>query len=305
MAEIAKSKATGKPCIQISWSGLKRWENCPQRHLRNVRRETKKQQNGRVFLAGNVVDHAEQQWLNEGGVPGRLTELVHLWMDRMCDPADDASEYVIKWQGSPAADRQKVLEKCLLAAERLEPILTEHVLPFDYEAEKKFKVWVGIPDPWGNRVGIQLTGGIDIVVKDHDGNFRLYDLKTTQDPGYIRATAAQAIFYDIAWGSWWGDRTQPRDFGFIVPLLSEKLISVKINDDHRRVMMQRIIKAAHGMIRDEWTPKADNTGCSWCEAKDWCPKFALVSAKDAAGKNRVSFAATVEARRAALHSNGT
>jgi len=296
---IAISPATGKPCIKISWSGLKRWEDCPQRHLRNVRRETRPV-NGRVFLAGNVVDSAERQWLNEGARPGELVRLIPEWMDRMCDPSSEASEYTIRWNGNARADRAAVLEKCVLAAQRLEPILLEHVAPYQFEPEKKFEVWVGIPGLNGERVGILLTGGIDIVVRDDEGNFRLYDLKTTENRGYIRSTAAQAIFYDIAWGHWWGDHTQPREFGFIAPLLSEKLIPVAVNDDHRRVMMQRIIKAAHGMMRDQWSPKRDNEGCSWCEAKAWCPKFALAHAKDAFGKNRVNFAETARRRAEAV-----
>lgn len=301
----AVAPSTGKPCIRISWSGLKRYEECGQRHLRNVRREVKSQQNGRIFLAGNVVDHSQRQFLNEGGKPGRLIELIPEWMDRLCDPTDEDAEYIIKWQGNPAADRKKVLDKCLLAARRLEPILLEHVVPYTYEPEKKFKVWVGIPDPWGNRVGIQLTGGIDIVVRDDDGNFKLFDLKTTADKNYLRSSAGQAVFYDIAWGHWWGDRAQPATFGFIAPLLTEKMIPIAVNDGHRRVMMQRIIKAAHGMIRDEWKPKESNSGCSWCEAQPWCPKFALVTAKDDIGRNRVSFAATAQARKDSLNDPAT
>lgn len=296
----------GKPCVRLSWSGLKRYENCPQHHLRTIAGQTKSIQDGRIFFEGNVLDRAQRQYLDNpfAGMAGQptLDDLVKVWFKRLSDPQDEEFEYVIRWRGDSREDARKALEKCLAGAAALQPLLERHVLPYAWEPEKRFKTWIGLPAPPGvttpdGRIGCQLTGGIDIVVYDKaTGDFTLLDLKTTTNAAYMQKTLGQAVFYDIAWGSYWGDMAQPTRFGFLAPLVSPDVIWATISNDDRRAMMARIVKASHGMVREQWQPKTDDVGCTWCEANSVCPKFALATQRDAWGANRVDFGAAARSR---------
>jgi hypothetical protein len=178
----------------------------------------------------------------------------------------------------------------------MEPILVAHVLPYDYHPELKFRATIYIPDPWGKLSPLDLIGGIDIAtrfeppgVSTEFGRFRNYDLKATTNTSYIQQTLGQAIFYDVAFGHWIGDKRQPEGFGFIAPALPELVYWANITDDDRRAMLARIIKAANGMWLKKWEPKEDDSGCNYCDVKHVCDKFAIVSQTDAQGRNRASF----------------
>jgi hypothetical protein len=79
------------------------------------------------------------------------------------------------------------------------------------------------------------------------------------------------------------------EWGFVTPLLDERMIPVTVERDDRSAMLSRIIKYAQGVWHDQWVPKADDSGCDWCEARAACQKFKQVSIVDENGKQRLSF----------------
>lgn len=208
--------------VIISWSGLKRWENCPQHHLRVIKKETEKQEKGRIFLPGTVCDLVQRRWLDsDDPKPGEMVQLV----DQVFKETVEKAESKIHWKGNPIKDQQKVQDHCRKMVTLIEPWLMENVLPFDYSPEVKFEAHMEIPNICGEGVlaPLKMIGGIDIVVRDDKGKFRLIDLKITENDSYIRSTLAQLIFYDIAWAVIQGDWDICDQWGFLAPGLPRVL----------------------------------------------------------------------------------
>lgn len=289
-----KPNSPPNPVI-ISWSGLKRWENCPQHHLRVIKKETEKAEKGRIFLPGTVTDLTQRQWLDsENPQPGEMEQMVTSVFDRVV--AEGESK--IHWKGDPRKDQEAVKALCREAVRNLEPWLLRNVIPYDYQAEVKFRANMLIPYicEEGTRAPVRMIGGIDIVVRHDNGKFRLYDLKTSKNAGYLRSTLGQLTFYDIAWGVIQENFNHADEWGFVTPLLDEKIIPVLVGHEERRQMMSRIVKYAQGVWQDAWDPKADDTGCDWCEARKTCEKFKLVPIQESNGNQRISFAQAASQR---------
>lgn len=292
---MAREESPPGPVI-ISWSGLKRWENCPQHQLRVITKETEKQEKGRIFLPGTVCDLVQRRWLDsEDPQPGQMVDMV----DQVFAEIVEKAESKIHWKGNPLKDQQQVRDHCRNMVSTIEPWLMENVLPFDYSPEVKFEAHMEIPYICGDGVlaPLKMIGGIDIVVRGPDGKFRLYDLKITQDGGYIRSTLAQLIFYDLAWSVIQGDWNICNEWGFLTPGLPERLIPITVDQDDRRAMMSRIVKYAQGVWTDNWRPKPTDEGCNFCEAQKRCDKFRLIATVDANGKVRASFDKQAEQRK--------
>lgn len=274
---------------------MRRWERCPQHHLRVITKEVEKQNKGRIFLPGTVCDLAQRRWLeSDDPQPGEMARSV----DTILTEVVEKAESKIRWFGDPREDVAKVREFCRNTVTKLEPWLQENVLPYDYQPEVRFKAHMEVPYLCEGRYApVMLGGGIDIVVRDHEGKFRLYDLKVTTDLGYIRSTLAQLIFYDLAWGVIQGNFYHANQWGFVTPALeNEPLVPIVVGREDRAVMLARIVKFAHGVWKDEWKPKADDEGCQWCEARGACEKFKTVVYTDENSKNRVSFDAAAAQR---------
>lgn len=282
--------------VIISWSGLKRWENCPQLQLRTIRGETEKSEKGRIFLPGTITDLVQRRWLDsDNPQPGEMVQMV----EEIFSQVVEEGEHVIRWRGNPIKDKQDVQDYCRETVQSLEPWLITNVLPYDYQPEVRFRAFMKVPYICDDQFGlVKMIGGIDIVVRGDDGKFRLYDLKTTKDPGYIRSTLAQLIFYDLAWGIIQEDFYHAAEWGFITPALAtEKYIPITVDREDRQAMLSRIVKYAQGVWSDSWDPKSGDEGCSWCEAKAMCDKFKDVSIVDENGKNRLSFNAAAAQRK--------
>lgn len=282
-----KGKVSPPDPVTLSWSGLKRWENCPQHQLRVIRHETEKQDKGRIFLPGTVCDLVQRRWLDsDSPQPGQMVQMV----EDIFKETVELGESKIHWKGNPVDDQNSVKGFCRDAVTRLEPWLLENVIPYDYAPEVKFRAHMEVPTECEGQYGpVKLIGGIDIVVRDDSDKFRLYDLKITKAMDYIKSTLAQLTFYDLAWGVIQGDFYHANAWGFVTPMLDEPLVSITVGRDDRKIMLSRIIKYAQGVWANSWDPKADDTGCAWCEAKGYCDKFKTIAIVDENNKMKVSF----------------
>ena len=272
----------------ISWSSLRRWENCPHHQLRVIEHKTQRQEKGRIFLPGTLCDLTQRRWLDSPNPqPGEMTGMI----DKIFDEIVERGESKIHWKGNPTDDQQAVKAHCKKMVLRQEAWLLEHVIPYHYQAEVKFKAHMQVPYICDDRQApVTLIGGIDLVVQPPGGKFRLYDLKITSDDGYIKSTLGQLTFYDLAWGIIQGDFYHADEWGFLTPGLSNITVPVTVSREDRQVMLSRIIKYAQGVWSDSWAPKASDTGCTWCEARSVCDKFKVIAVVDENGKQRVSFA---------------
>lgn len=292
--------------LTVSWTALRRYEECHQRQYRTMRGEITKQPFKRSYLPGSIVDLVEREWLNQiDPQPGGMAKIAPDVIDRLTNPdRNDEAFEPFSWKGNPREDRANITDFVFECIKVLEPVLQRLVLPHEFEPEVKFRTVIGVPYLDGQIVGIILRGGIDIVTRlafddlgHKKGDFVNYDLKATVNDSYIATTLGQGTFYDLSWHAFYGQR--PSAFGFIAPALEQNLWWSNIDDDERRVMMERIIAMAHGMWRGDWDPKIDDEGCQYCEARHACPKYTQHLVTDAMGKRRINFDESLRARTAA------
>lgn len=263
--------------IRISWSSLKRLENCPQHQYRHMRQETDISQKGRIFLPGTVCDLVQRRWLDSGDPqPGQMPDMV----EAVLNETIEKRESVIHWNGDAKADYARVKAHCIGQVKRLEPWLLTNVVPFEYAAEHKFEVYTLVPfEDTGQYLPILLNGGIDIVVHDPaqpmDRGYRLHDLKISESPSYLRSTLAQLVFYNLVWGTLYNNYDAVDYHSFVTPSLPEMEIPLTLGHEDRRLMLSRIIKFASVIARGCFDPNPEAVGCSGCEAKRVCTRFNL------------------------------
>jgi hypothetical protein len=290
--------------LQLSWSGLRRHEDCKQRHLRVIQGKSSPLTDGRNFLPGTIADHIMRTWLESSNPQrGEMAAMVPEFFQRY---AVDDPEYRINWRH--ARDKAQVRGFVYEVLKGLEPLLMEHVIPYEYAPELKFNTIIGMPFLDGRPVPVRLIGGIDIVVRkwvpEAPGSktlipqYIIWDLKATKNADYVRKVMGQLIFYDIAFGHWIGDSSQPRMAGLLMPAVKDKTApSWSFTEDQRATMMSRIQAMCDSMWRREWEPKAKaDSGCNICEVKWACDLFKVPTYRNESGKNVASFEAAAAAR---------
>lgn len=273
--------------IQISWSALKTHEHCRQKQHLSWRHRTDGQ-DVRNFVHGNIVDRVMRRTLESDRYErGMMVAMLPEIFDVYTTPQrlGGMAEGVVRWRSGN--DRATVYNFCRELLERLEPLLEEYVLPFDYHPELTFKVPVSVPYLDGTQATVRLAGRMDLVIRLAPGRYRIIDLKGTKNPQYVKETMGQGVFYDIAWLHYSDDHVSPEEFFFMQPMVEgEPMVRLTVTDEERRVMMARIIKMAHYKWANDNAPKTDNKGCSRCEVKHACVKFE--PATNAAGKKTLS-----------------
>ncbi len=255
---------TTKP-LRVSWSALRTHEECKKKS--HLIREGKRAKviNGRNFFAGTCVDSIMREWL-ANPLSGPMTDLVGTMFDTQ-ETREREGGNVIRWRS--ASDRDDIRNFCATLCQRLEPILTEHVLPYEYENGKWFKVPTNVTGPDGTFREIVLTGEMDLIVNNRGPV--IWDLKGTADDTYWRKVVGQLPFYDLA--VWISSGTKTRHVGLIQPMCAEQLLAWEVTDDQRRDLLARITRYAN----DVWTSQTDCTDdtskCHWCDVKHACPRY--------------------------------
>lgn len=257
--------------LRLSWSQLRNHEECKQKSYLMRSGKKAKTQNIRGYFHGMVVDKIMRDWLgNPLRSPGEMTDMVTAALVDVEREAKDTGDGIVRWRD--AQDRADVAVFCLDLVGKLEPILTERVLPFRHEPATRFNVPLRIPDLNNELTEISLVGETDLVVHHPDG-IQVWDLKGTKDNHYWRKVLGQLYFYDIAMLLLHGQRTER--VGLIQPMCEQQVLEFVVTDNERSQMFSRITNFAHDIWREEKTCKADTAGCSWCEVRHACPRFAL------------------------------
>lgn len=251
----------------------------------------------RNFFHGIVCDRTMRAWLDSDDPrPGQMVEWVPDVLENCLIEAKETGDGVVRWKSR--TDRADMLEWSKVLLGRLEPMLLKWVIPFEYSPEYRFKVPLRIPSLTGELAEIDLVGGMDILVKESAGPPAVwagYDLKATANPDYLRKTLGQGIFYDIAVLAGFG--VSPRTFAFLQPMVETNPVAhVTISDEDRVSMLSRITSFCHDKWRGDFAPKADNSGCAYCQVRHacskwsgmgspsvWAPKLGKRSAERAAG----------------------
>jgi hypothetical protein len=226
--------------------------------------------NARAFFPGTVLDRVMRQWLEQDPPqPGAMPGLVDAVFDREEKAAPGNGDGVVQWKN--LSDRKKTQEKVREAARRLEPILLEHVVPFEYQVAARFSAEIMVP--WqGQPRQMYLVGEMDLIVRQPDG-LHIDDLKMTENEDYWKQTFPQLTYYGLA-AAFMG-LGYPVQCSLIQPMCKQPRLPFGFTAEHYTEMLARICQAAEYWWRGDHAPKAGNDGCSYCPAQNACPKFVV------------------------------
>lgn len=269
-ASQTDSAAGSRKPLRISWSKIREHEECRQKSYLKATGHKSPVMDVRNFFQGNVVDRCMRNWLDAAEQnPGVMAAMVEQELIDSEARAKDTGDGVIKWRH--ASDRDQLKVWCTDLVSRLEPILYQYAIPYEYQPALRFAVPIELPHPDGHQEQVQLVGEMDLLVKEADKQWRVWDLKGTNDDNYWRKTVGQLVFYEIACKLMFGD--WPVSSGLIQPMCKERVISFTFEKEQRMDMFYRISKVATDMWRGDVAPKASNAGCNRCEVQHACIKY--------------------------------
>lgn len=267
------------PQLNISWSKLRTSEECFHKAFLGSKAKNPAQ-DIRNFFPGTVCDRVMRTWLDSDRLTGAMPDMVEEYIDKSEKEAKESGDGVVRWRN--ASDRGEVTKFCKTLVAKLEPILQQHVLPYDFEPAKRFKTPITIPYLDGTPTSINLVGEFDILVRDSLPKYNVWDLKATADPNYWKKTVGQLVFYDLCIISMFGEATG--EVGLIQPMCPDETLRFEVTGDERRQMLSRIMTLAEAQWSGKNDPKEGTEGCSWCSVNHACAKYASVPRN---GKNVV------------------
>lgn len=242
-----------------------------------LRRKKNPATNIRVFFRGTVVDRVMRRWLSDENLPANA---MPGWVDEILEyeenHARESGDGVVKWKH--AGDKRDSILWCKELVTRLEPILMEHVVPYEYQPSRRFKVPFQIPGLYGDPCIIYLVGETDILLNTGpkaSGDWHIWDLKGTEDESYWRKTMAQNMFYDLSLEAEMGQATSK--VGLIQPMCKQQIVSWSVDREQRAQIVQRITSMAHGMFKKDWSYAEKEYTCSRCFVRHACPRFTPTS----------------------------
>ena len=169
-----------------------------------------------------------------------MSLLVSEEADRL-DSRLTAEARAVRWR---SADRAGVIIWCESLADRLEVLLRELVLPFDFTVGWRFASEV--TEVGARRIPVRLVGEMDLVVRG-EGWTDVLDLKATAHAEYWRHTSGQLVFYDTALWVMTGSPT--RRAMLVQPMCPQSTVLIPITDSDRAVTWSRIENLAETMSR--------------------------------------------------------
>lgn len=260
--------------LGISWSRLREHMECHQKAYQKSQGRKGPAADIRVFFPGTVVDRCMRMWLNSDDPPaGGMSAILDTVLDTEETEAQRTGDGVVRWRH--ASDKDEVRVWCRDLLTRLEPILREEALPFDYEPALRFRVPVTIPYLDGSPQRIWLAGELDLLVRCGSSPdtyaYRVWDLKGTNNTGYWRKVVGQLLFYDLAMACKFGK--YPEMSGLIQPMCADPVLRFVFTDQDRAELFSQLVRYCNDIWRRDFAPKADEAGCLYCEVRHACVKY--------------------------------
>lgn len=238
----------------------------------------------RIYFPGTVLDRVVRDWLNDDPEhnPGIMPDMVNDIMVR-------EFKNIVEGEGGRVAfkdkaDKIQVRDDVVEAVRKIEPLLVQQVLPYEYEVDFRFRAPLMVPAPWGQEMVI-LNGAMDILTRNDQGQFGVLDVKMTRNNDYWRKTQGQLTFYDTVVGILF-EGAQTFDTALLQPLCKQGYLPLPVNPNLRSQMAQRVVRMAHDVWRQDFTPTTRLSSCSNCDVKHACSRFKPVINKN--GKKTLS-----------------
>ena len=260
--------------IGVSWSRLREHEECKQKAHQKDEGRKSPLADIRTYFPGTVVDRCMRHWLDAAGQPpgGRVTMLDQI-MENEEITAKATGDGLVKWKYP--GDKAEVLEWCRELLTRLEVILARVALPYWYQPAIRFRVPLVVPYLDQTPQRIWLAGELDLFVRSGeaaDSPYAIWDLKGTNNTDYWRKVVGQLVFYGVAMAAKTG--RWPAGAGLIQPMCPEQVLPFQFSEQQYAEMISRIHRYCHAVWRKDFTPKANEDGCGWCEVRHACVKYA-------------------------------
>lgn len=255
--------------LSISWSALRNHAECKQKSalLRAGKRGPAK--DIRAYFHGMVADKIMRDWLADPHrSAGAMAEQVDTYITDCAQQAVNDGDGIVRWRH--AQDRAELRRFCVELLTRLEPLLRQIVLPYEFHSAYSFRQPVTIPDLAGKPTTIFLRGEMDLLTREPEG-WAVWDLKATADTQYWRKVVGQLLFYDLAVLAEHGRPTIR--VGLIQPMCSAPTLQWQVTDDQRRGIWSAILTMAHDIWRNDQTCKSGTDGCIYCDVRHACPRF--------------------------------
>jgi hypothetical protein len=262
------------PPLRLSWSRIRNHDECPAKG-ELMRTSKPAMQDMRNFFHGNVVDLAMRRWLaQDPPQPGWMRAQVDVLFEESLKILREEDHGFVRWKN--LSDRADTLAMCRDLVERLEVILQRYCLPFWWQSAVRFSVPLMIRGLNGEMRQIILVGEMDLLVRDSEERYAVWDLKATKNNDYYKKVLGQLAFYAIAVRAMKGKF--PAMTGLMQPMCDQQVLPVTVDDDAVRQMAARIVKTAHDIWAGRLAPKESNDGCTGaygCPVQHACPKFKM------------------------------
>ena len=241
-----------KDPITISYSGWKRYNECPQKHYLVMTGQRPKLVNERNFLNGSVLHKVMERWLgNDEPVSWIADQAEPVWQEYV------AKKYIL-FKGE--ADKAELLQKCVTWGQQLVVLLTNMGLDKQHcDTELHVEKFIEVD---GYRV--RLHGYIDILAATAGGDHVVMDLKCSASRSVM--DPYQMVFYSLLLE----DLDRPRHATYILPALDD-IVHHTVTEEHRQWLLADLQKMARSIIADEFEADPENANCFWCEVRPACP----------------------------------
>lgn len=266
--------------LKISWSKVRLAGECPQKMHLIASGMKSPVSDVTMFYKGNVVDQAMRRWLSaQNQDPEWMRSHVDQIFDELEQEIAEGGDGAVRWRD--AQQRFMARAECREAVARLEHLLREKALPYEFQPALRFETRLRIPGLEDEPREVLLVGEMDLLTREQPsaGGFRgkprlrIWDLKMTKDGHYWLKTISQLVFYDIACFCMFGEPSV--EAGLLQPMVdAQPWMSFTPSDEDRTQMLTRIVGVAHMIWRNDVAPKASSEGCDRCECRHACAKFA-------------------------------
>lgn len=260
--------------IYLSWSRLRSHVECKQKGYLQRAGKGAKLANQRAFFPGTVTDRVVRDWLADDPYnnPGIMPDMVEAIMAREQKAVEEDGKKLI-WKDPD--DKNSILKDCREAVTNIEESLNKLVLPYEYDVDFSFKAPMTVPTPDGSTVTVVLNGFMDIIVRQAEDRWAVYDVKHTKDNGYWRKTRGQLSFYDLAVDEMFSNPTF--EVGLLQPLCTQREKMFELTEEDRTILLKNVIDMVADIYNENFEPTAPIGACFMCNVKHACSRFTPVN----------------------------